>query len=101
MDGSSFSDNILNNSGIEGIPSGGTTGFVNNAVKGSFLNLSTQVGNIERTNFDYVDLNDDISLATRIYQTAYAKEVVSSNGAGNFIKYVGGGGTYIVAAVTV
>ena len=101
IDGSSFSDNILNNSGIEGIPSGGTTGFENNALKGSFLNLSTQVGNIERTNFDYVDLNDDISLATRIYQTAYAKEVVSSNGAGNFIKYVGGGGTYIVAAVTV
>jgi uncharacterized repeat protein (TIGR03803 family) len=100
IDGSSFSDNILNNSGIEGIPSGGTTGFVNNAVKGSFLNLSTQVGNIERTNFDYVDLNDDISLATRIYQTTYAKEVVSSNGGVNYIKYVSSIGTYTIVPVT-
>jgi uncharacterized repeat protein (TIGR03803 family) len=101
IDGNSFSDNILNNSEIEGIPSGGTTDFVNNAVKGSFLDLSTQAGNIERTNFDYVDLTDDISGAARIYQTTYAKEVVSSNGAGNFIKYVSATGTYIVAAVTV
>jgi uncharacterized repeat protein (TIGR03803 family) len=101
IDGSNFSDNTLNNSGIEQIPSGGTTSFANNAVKGSQLDLSTQTGNIERTNFDYVILNDDISAASRIYQTTYAKEVVSSNGAGNFIKYVSATGTYIVAAVTV
>ena len=69
--------------------------------KGSELDLSTQVGSIARVNFDYVTLIDDISAATRIYQTTYAKEVVSSNGAGNFIKYVGATGTYIVAAVTV
>lgn len=100
FDGGSFSNNTLNNS-IVNQAIFNSIDFINNALKSSELDLSTQVGSIERVNFDYVDLNDDISAATRIYQNTYAKEVVSSNGAGNFIKYVSGAGTYTVAAVTV
>ena len=95
----SFSDNILNTSDVYNFNQGYS--FENNALKGSSVDLLTQAGDIRRVNFDYVDLTDDISGATRIYQTTYAKEVVSSNGAGNFIKYVSNTGTYIVAAVTV
>jgi len=100
IDGITFSNNTLNNSGIEGISSGGATGFENNALKGSSLTLSTQVGSIERVNFDYVRLIDDISLATRIYENTYSKDVVQGRGLDNYIKYVSNTGTYAVVLVT-
>jgi hypothetical protein len=100
IDSINFTNNTLNNSGIEGIPADDTIGFENNALKGSSVDLSTQAGSIERTNFDYVTLSEDISLATRIYQTTYAKEVVSSNGGVNYIKYVSSIGTYTIVPVT-
>jgi hypothetical protein len=100
IDDTNFTNNTLNNSSIELIPANDTIGFENNALKGARLNLSTQVGNIERTNFDYVILSDDISLATRIYENTYSKDVVQGRSLDNYIKYVNNTGTLTVTVVT-
>ena len=98
-----FFANTLNNSTITYLildDATSATAFTDNALKSSTLNFLFGIGgNISLTNFDYVQLTNDILAATIIYQTTYAKEVVSSNGAGNVIKYVSGAGTYIVASV--
>lgn len=95
----SFYNNTLNDSGVTGAIFD-SFDFINNALKSSELELTTQVGSIARVNFDYVTLIDDISAATRIYQTTYAKEVVSSNGGVNYIKYVSSVGIYTIVPVT-
>ena len=99
FDGGSFYNNTLNNS-IVNQAIFNSIDFINNALKSSELNLSTQVGSIERVNFDYVILNDDISLATRIYENTYSKDVVQGRGLDNYIKYVSNAGTYAVVLVT-
>lgn len=99
FDGGSFYNNTLNNS-IVNQAIFNSIDFINNALKSSELDLSTQVGSIERVNFDYVTLNDDISLATRIYENTYSKDVVQGRGLDNYIKYVSNTGTYAVVLVT-
>ena len=74
--------------------------FQNNALKNSQLDLSTQAGDIERANFDYVALTEDISLATRIYETYYSKDIVTGRDGLRYIKYVNNSGTLTVTVVT-
>ena len=98
-----FNANTLNDSTIIDIPLrddlGGTgTAFVTNNVKGSTLVLSTMNKNIEYTNFDYLNLNDNITGSSYLYGS-YSKDVTANNGGINVVKFVSGF-SYVVFPVT-
>jgi uncharacterized repeat protein (TIGR03803 family) len=97
----SFFNNTLNNSSINNLILDGLA-FNDNALKSSLVSLSASSlsGSIALTNFDYVTLIEDISLATRIYEITYTKDVVTGRNGTNYIKYINNSGTLTVTVVT-